>query len=152
MKSIFYNSQQNHLNEIEYFVDDICERLNLSNSLYGNILISITETVEILKRFTNQGRVSISGDQSELNICFDRFVHKPNTTSIFDNQLSNIDLNNDDDLGIFMVNALSDDILINNAEESITCVFKNKRVEKEVSQHRKNFLKKYLHQEIATNV
>lgn len=152
MKSIFYTSSQNSLNEIEYFVDEICEEYNLSNSLYGNILISITESIKILEKYSKQGRISFHGNKSSLKFTFDSFKQIEGAESIFDYKEGNTDLSSDPDKSIFMVNALSDDLIIDRENEQIICVFKNKGKEAEISKHRKDFLKKYLNEEVIANV
>ena len=152
MRSIYFNSDQDHLNEIEYFVDSICEELNLSNSLYGNLLISITETIDVLKKYASSGRISLEGDHREIKVSFDRLVKLDGVDSFFNNAMNKPDLYNSDDSGIFMINALSDDIVFDYGREMFSCVFRNKQYDQELSSHRKNFLKKYLHQEVSTKV
>jgi len=152
MKSILYTSYQESLNEIEYFVDEICEEFNLSNSLYGNILISITELIKLLEKYTTRGEISFSGDQSGLRFTFNNFTQIDGIESIFESEAGNGYLSSDPDKSIFMVKALSDDLIIDRDAKKIVCVFKNKGMKVELSKHRKDFLKKYLDQEVVTNV
>lgn len=152
MKSIFYTSAQHSLNEIEYFVDEICEEYNLSNSLYGNILISITESIKILEKYSKHGRISFRGNQKSLKFTFDSFKQIEGAKSIFDYQDGNSDLASDSDKSIFMVNALSDNLIIDRENKRIICVFKNEGKEAKISKHRKEFLKKYLNEEVIANV
>lgn len=152
MKSILYTSSENSLNEIEYFVDEICEEFNLSNSLYGNILICITESIKILEKYTTQGEITFQVDQADLKFSFNNFKQIDGIESIFTSEEGKSDLASDPDKSIFMVNALSDDLIIDRDNQQIICIFKSDGVKVEISKHRKDFLKKYLNQEVAANV
>lgn len=152
MKSILYTSSENSLNEIEYFVDEICEEFNLSNSLYGNILICITESIKILEKYTTQGEITFQVDQADLKFSFNNFKQIDGIESIFTSEEGKSDLTSDPDKSIFMVNALSDDLIIDRDNQQIICIFKSDEVKVEISKHRKDFLKKYLNQEVAANV
>lgn len=152
MKSIFYKSNENCLNEIEYFVDNICEEFNLSNSLYGNILITITEAIKILEESTYQGEILFCVNNDSLNFTFKNFKQIEGVESIFEIRNGILDLNSSADKSLFMVRALSDDLIINREAHQITCVFKNKGREVKISKHRKDFLKNYLNQEVEAKV
>lgn len=152
MKSVFYKSNENCLNEIEYFVDNICEEFNLSNSLYGNILIAITEAITLLEKSTHQGEIAFAVNKEDLIFTFKNFKQIEGVDSIFESKNGIIDLSSRPDKSLFMVSALSDDLIINRETHQITCVFKNKGRNVKISKHRKDFLKRYLNQEVEAKV
>ena len=152
MKSIFYKSKVDCLNEIEYFVDNICEEFNLSNSLYGNILITITEAIKLLEKSTSQGEILFSVNDGALNFTFKNFKQIEGIDSIFEIKNGISDLNSGPDKSLFMVSALSDDLIVNRETHQIICIFKNMGKEVKISKHRKEFLKNYLSQEVEAIV
>ena len=152
MKSIFYKSKVDCLNEIEYFVDNICEEFNLSNSLYGNILITITEAIKLLEKSTSQGEILFSVNDGALNFTFKNFKQIEGIDSIFEIKNGLFDLNSNPDKSLFMISALSDDLIINREDHQISCIFKNENRKIEISKHRKDFLKNYLNQEVEAKV
>lgn len=151
MKSILYSSCKNNLNEIEYFVDEICEEFNLSNSLYGNILIAITESIKLLENYYSQGEITFNAIQNNLNFTFCNLKQIEGVVSFFDRKKADSGLDSDPEKSIFMISALSDDLIVDAQSKKIICVFKNREMEVELSKHRKDYLKKYLNQEVIVN-
>ena len=45
MHNLVINSDIKNISEVEKLIDNVCEDLNLSEDIYGNILIAVTEAV-----------------------------------------------------------------------------------------------------------
>jgi hypothetical protein len=149
MKSIVLNNPKDSLNKIESFVEDICEGLNISNTFLGNMLIAISEVVSL-----------IEAQNSGVKIGF--INEKKSFTFVFKDLKSDIDFNFD--IGtkeglesspiedsIFMINALCDDLKFDGNKNQIRLSFLNAGVDEIVSRHRKDYLSKYLNQQIKVN-
>jgi hypothetical protein len=142
---------RNELHRVERFVEDICDYNNVTNEYFGNILLTVTEAVEIL--------FSIFGMESILNmeILFDKipkglkFVIRikeneefsDSDEDVLDKEVRKHKLGRE----LFIVRSLTDELAINKNAKGITMVFYVTSINFEKSLERVEHLKSFWRQE-----
>jgi serine/threonine-protein kinase RsbW len=138
-----------NINQVENFIEDICDEYNINNTYFGNILVALTEAVENAMKHGN-------GNNPEKNIQI-IFSLKPVGLSFlvkdegkgFD--ISQIpdptDLDTDPKelkgRGIFLIRTLADEIHYTNNGKSLEIIFKISSIDSEIAIDRISRLKKY---------
>jgi serine/threonine-protein kinase RsbW len=113
--SIEIDSDFSSINNVELFIDEMCMKLSVSDDLYGNVLIAVSEAVNNAIQHGNQFSKTL---KVELNVCdseqifnfsisdkgtgFD-FVNLPDPTSP-DNVLK------ENGRGVFLMKNLADEV------------------------------------------
>jgi len=131
MYKLSINSDINNISHVEKLIDNVCEDLNISDDIYGNILIAVTEAVN---------NAIIHGNKNNSNLCvsINTTEEKNKTEIVFSitDEGVGFDFNNlpdptspeniekPDGRGIFLMKNLSDnvDFFNNGSKVSITFV------------------------------
>lgn len=142
MNVIELNNDHNSLNKIESFIEAICDEKNIGETFLGNILIAISELVNIIESQKSDVRISFLNEPKKFLFKFS------NLSDNFKFSAFKPSNNSDIDDSLFMINALCDDLEIDYESNSITLTFLNTGVDDEVSNHRKAYLSKFLNQRI----
>ena len=132
MHNLVINSDIKNISEVEKLIDNVCEDLNLSEDIYGNILIAVTEAV-------NNAIVHGNGKSEDKKVKV--FVEKNENKVIFtvEDEGEGFDFENlpdptapeniekPDGRGIFLMKNLSDEVGFdrNGSKVSITFVSEN---------------------------
>ncbi len=138
-----------NINQVEKFVEDICDEYNINNTYFGNILVALTEAFENAMVHGN-GKDPVK----KVHIIF---THKPEGLSFivkdegkgFDiNQISDpTDINSDTDeskgRGIFLIKSLADEVKFLGNGSTVEILFKISSINSEMAIDRINQLKKY---------
>lgn len=133
-----------NLNEIENFIEDICDRYNIRNSFQGNIIIAITELVSIVTNLGGEGKLVFENHKNELLFRYKIDSISADINSIFSKEQNAFKIESDYEKSIFLIMGLCDDFKIDEKSSSISISFKKEGVEKEITSHRKEYLKNYL--------
>ena len=147
MKEIILKNNGQSLNLIEAFVEDICDGVNISNTFLGNILIAISEIVGIIESQNSSVKISFYKKNKKFIFEFSEFDRNINLGILMENEnlkLENPELEN----SLFMINALCDDVKLDEKQHKIILEFVNAGVDEVISLHRKKYLSKYLNQRI----
>lgn len=115
--------------DVENLIEKVCSELNVSEDLFGNILISVTEGVNNAILHGNKGNVSLSVFVSVLNndswICFkitDQGVgFDPN---LIPDPTAPENLLKENGRGIFLMKSLSDDLVFENNGAEVSILFR----------------------------
>lgn len=148
MLEVKFKNYEESLNNVESFVDEICDNLNLNHTFYGNIIIAITEVINLLGKYGSGGRIIFSNLKKELSFKFLELSENLKMEELFEVKDSKNDLNSDIERSIFMIKALCDNLEIDRDNKELRIIFNNSGVDTTISKHRKDFLKKYLEQKI----
>ncbi len=138
------SNKEINLNEIENFIEDICDRYNIRNSFQGNIIIAITELVSIVTNLGGEGKLVFENLKNELLFRYNIDSISADINSIFSKEQNAFKIESDYEKSIFLIMGLCDDFKIDEKSSSISISFKKEGVEKEITSHRKEYLKNYL--------
>ncbi|MCP4551156.1 MAG: hypothetical protein GY834_03745 [Bacteroidetes bacterium] len=149
MQEITFKNYNESLNHVESFVDEICDNLNLNHPFYGNIIIALTEVINLLGQHGSEGRIIFSKYKDELSFRFLGLSESLKMDKLFEIKDSVEELSSDIERSTFMIKALCDNLEINKESRELRVIFNNSGgVDTSISQHRKDFLNKYLEQKI----
>ena len=150
MNYLKISKQQNNLNNVENFVEDICDSFNIKNLFHGNVIMALSEIVSIVTKLGGEGKLTFE-NKNEFFVfkCQIDSISK-NITDIFNDKDSNLELESDYEKSIFLIMALCDDFVIEENNSTITLVFKKDAIENDISNHRKEYLSNYLGKTIET--
>ncbi|RUA29369.1 MAG: ATP-binding protein [Bacteroidetes bacterium] len=151
-ENIVLKSDQLYINEVEQFVEQICDEHNIYNSYYANILTSVieayTNAVEHGNKFDPNKFVRITFNQEQQGLSFqiqdqgDGFdINKiPDPT----------DLSNEgiEGRGIFMIKALSDQVDFEDNGRSIKLSFRISSINREVATKRADLFHHFINQSV----
>jgi len=138
------SNKEINLNEIENFLEDICDRYNFRNSFHGNVIIAITELVSIVTNLGGEGKLVFENLENELLFRYKIDSISADINSIFSKEQNTYKIESDYEKSIFLIMGLCDDFKIDEESTSISISFKKEGVEKEITSHRKEYLKNYL--------
>ena len=138
-----------NINQVEKFVEDICDEYNINNTYFGNILVALTEAFE-------NAIVHGNGRNPDKNVHI-IFTSKPEGLSFivkdegegFDiNQIPdptdiNSDPNESKGRGIFLIKSLADEVKFLENGTSVEILFKISSINSELAIDRINQLKMY---------
>lgn len=128
INQIEISSELNNLGLVEQFIDQICESKSLSEDVYGNVLIAVTEAVNNAIIHGNLLQISknvlVRYSESSNQICFTvidqglgfDFNNLPDPTSP-----ENIEKENG--RGIFLIKNLSDDLVFEGTGNIVSIYF-----------------------------
>lgn len=148
MQEVTFKNYDESLNHVESFVDEICDNLNLNHTIYGNIIIALTEVINLLSQYGSEGKIIFSNIKEELSFKFIDLSENLKIDELFELRDAKSELNSDIERSIFMIKALCDNLEINREKKELRIIFNNSGVDTSISQHRKDFLNKYLEQKI----
>lgn len=148
-KEIIINFQQNIINQIEKFVEEISDFYNISNSYYANIIIALTEVINtpdiFSKENTENNYIKIiflkKSKSLSFTIKYGNIIFDKNIILIINDEKN--DLNTEKGKRKFLINSLADTVNFNESKNEIELVFFTSGIEKEKSQERKKSLSHY---------
>jgi len=143
------NFKQNIINQIEEFVEEICDFYNISNSYYANIIIALTEVINTPDVFSKENtennyiKIIFSKKSKSLSftIKYGNFIFDENIILLINDEKN--DLNTEKGKRKFLINSLADTVNFNESKNEIELVFFTPGIEKEKSQERKKSLSHY---------
>ena len=141
-------NNKNSLNKIESFIEGICDDQNIGDTLLGNMLIAISELVNIIENQNSDITIGFSTEPKKFLFKFDIHLKNFKFGSLNEIDPKKASTNPDLDDSLFMINALCDDLIVEAERSIITLVFINPGVKDEVSNHRKKYLNNFLNQRI----
>lgn len=143
-QSVEIATTEDPINQIERFADRICDQLFINDTYYGNLLITLTEMMNLISSAyqTDSVKVFYNTDYQKLKLKFQPI--EPELVKLFNREigLENI-IDNEANRSIFLINKLSDGIEASEADE-ITIVFDISALHKEIYDDRSNKLLAYL--------
>lgn len=151
MSTIVLKDSNEDLNRIESFVEHICEGFNISDTFLGNMIIAITELLNIIETNNQDIKINFKNEENKFLFIFMNFSDSVDLNLFSIEGEIPTETNAEKDNSLFMINALCDDLIINLKERNITMTFIKEGVDAILSSHRKNYLNKYLHQQIKVN-
>lgn len=119
-----FESKLNNVNNVESIVDDVCEKLQINDDFYGNMLIAITEAVNNAIKHGNK-------DDSNKAVLFSYETLENDLLFTIKDEGSGFDFNNIPDptipeninkvngRGVFIMKSLADEVIFT---ENGTCV------------------------------
>jgi len=133
--------------KLEKFIEEICDYYNINNEYFGNILLATTEAADILfsiNEIPDIGILSISFERNPKGLVFKIKLDNQDgleieNEDVLDREIRKHKLSRD----IFIVKALTDEIVISVNAKSIVLVFYVSSMNYEKSLHRINELKEY---------
>jgi len=148
-RKIQINSSLTELYKVEEFVEQISDVYNINNNYYSTILISLDEAVrnaiEHGNSFDAEKQVQISFVSSNGELIFS--VSDQGTgfdaSSISDPTDPEIELEEEQGKGLFLMKQLSDKIRFNSEGNTVSLHFKVSSINKELSLLRTTALRKY---------
>jgi len=151
-ENIVLKSDQLYINEVEQFVERICDEHNIYNSYYGNILTSVieayTNAVEHGNKFDSNKFVRITFKQEQQGLSF-QIQDQGNGFDI--NKIPDpTDLSNEgvEGRGIFMIKALSDQVDFEDNGRSIKLGFRISSINREVATKRADLFHNFINQSV----
>jgi len=137
------------IGKLEKFVEEICDYYNIANDYFGNILLATTEATTILWSINNSeqnGVIYVSFDRKPKGLIFSiRFgaddVKRIETEDILDQEIRKHKLSRD----IYIIKALTDEIMISVNGRSIKLIFYITSINYEKSLKRISELNEYWH-------
>ncbi len=148
MNEIKLKYGQGSLNKIESFVEEICDEFNIGDTFLGNILIAVTEMVNIIEGQKSDVTISFLSESQKFLFKFYHFSKRINFQFFEESTDKNQSGENEFQDSLFMINALCDDLILDKNENLITLSFLNVGVDENISMHRKKYLNNYLNQRI----
>ncbi len=148
MRVIQLKNQKDSLNKVESFVEEICDEFNLGNTFLGNMLIAITEVVNIIECQNSDVQISFTNDLKKFLFTFSEFSKKLNPDYFKGTQIDKLHINTEMEDSLLMINALCDDLYFDEKKNKLILTFLNPGIEDEVSKHRKEYLSNFLNQRI----
>lgn len=147
--AIKIKSDLQEINEVEKFVEAICDYYNINDSYFGNIIVAITEAVEnaILHGNNNDKTksVTILFDSSKKGISF---TIEDEGTGFEINQIpdpTDVKANPEKKgTGIFLMKTLADEMIFSEKGRKIQLVFNITSINQEVYTNRKKYIDEYL--------
>ncbi|MCF8229512.1 MAG: hypothetical protein K9G58_06575 [Bacteroidales bacterium] len=128
--------QDNYLQEVERFVEDVCNQYSLTDSYFGNILISVLEAIDILKGKETK-EISINQEKEKmLSISFSLEGEKvPDLLREMEDEA--------EEKSIFLIEMLTDQVEVSNDQKSISLCFDIGGLFKQKAEHRRKKLSQY---------
>ncbi|MCK5856724.1 MAG: ATP-binding protein [Bacteroidales bacterium] len=149
-EKIILKSDKLYINEVERFVEQICDEQNIYNSYYGNILTSIieayTNAVEHGNKFDGTKNVIITFSIEKSGLSFQ--ISDEGKGFEINSIPDPTDIANEgtEGRGIFMINSLSDKVEFENNGSSIRLSFHIASINREVANKRTELFHSYVNQ------
>ena len=151
MSTIVLKDSNESLNRIESFVEYICEGFNINEYFLGNMIIAITEVVNIIEAESPGVHITFKNELKKFSFIFSDFSNEIDLTLFTKDNEVLTEAIPERENSLFMINALCDDLLIDIMGRKIVLTFINEGVDETLSKHRKNYLNKYLNQQLKVN-
>jgi len=149
-EKITLKSDKLYINEVERFVESICDEQNIYNNYYANILMSVieayTNAVEHGNRYDENKSVSILFSIESNGLVFS-IQDEGNGFDIKSIQ-DPTDLKNEgtEGRGLFMINSLSDNVEFENNGSTLKLQFHIASINREVANKRTELFHQYVNQ------
>ncbi|MBU1012008.1 MAG: ATP-binding protein [Bacteroidetes bacterium] len=151
MSTIVLRNRNESLNRIESFVEHICVGFNINDTFLGNMIIAVSEVVNIIEAKNLGVKISFKNEQKEFSFVFEDFSNELDLTLFSNDRELLTETRSETDNSLFMINALCDDLIVDSIERVIVLTFINEGVAEKLSRHRKNYLNNYLNQQLKVN-
>ena len=151
MSTIVLKNRNESLNRIESFVEHICKGFNINETFLGNMIIAVSEVVNIIEAKNLGVKISFKNEQKKFSFVFKDFSKELDLAIFISDRELLTETLSETENSLFMINALCDDLIIDSIERVIVLTFINEGVEEILSRHRKNYLNKYLNQQLKVN-
>ncbi len=129
--------KDDYLKDIERFVEQICNQYKLSDNYFGNILISLLEMVDYLKKHGNNVLNVQLKNSDMLTLDVIREQHSGPEINTEENALL-------DNKSLFMISRLTDKFSISEDQKTISLHFDISHTLRKKSEERGEVLKNYL--------
>lgn len=150
-----FASNIKNINLVEKFIDEICDEYNISNTFFGNILISVTEAVKNAIFFGNLSdknkKVSLSFVANPAYISF-TVADEGKGIRFSDEDIRIIEEFNgqDRDNGLFLIQKLADIVKFYNNGSKIEMIFHISTINRKLAVDRMSEMKKYFSSKNST--
>jgi len=148
-KTISIPSAKESVYKIEWFIEEICDRYNITNNYFGNISIAVMEAIDNAIIHGNDNNI-----EKKVRLGFEL---KPGEMIFeIDDDGGGFDVNKIGDptdiedektkdigRGLFIIRSLADEVRFNEKGNKIVLIFKIKGISKEIDLERKQKLKGY---------
>lgn len=135
---------EDSINQVERFVDRICDQLFINDTYFGNILMSLTEMINLARSGQSKSSLKIfyNTDYQKLKLTFEPIDSE--VIKLFDQkiELENI-LDSDNHRSIFLIHKLTDD-LQKEDDRSISLFFDIGALHNSIYEDRKSKLQAFL--------
>ncbi len=148
MNVIELKNGQGSLNKIESFIEEICDKFNIGDTFLGNLLIAISEVVNIVEKQNSDVSISFQKQSKKFLFEFSNFSKNFNLDYLNITNKKIGDVTSEIEDSLFMINALCDDLIIDKQKSKIVVAFLNTGVDEVISNHRKEYLSNFLNQRI----
>lgn len=145
-------SDRLYINEVERFVENICDEFNIYNNYYGNILMSVVEAytnaVEHGNRYDEKKSVTISFSSESNGLSF--IINDEGNGFNLGGIPDPTDLANEgvEGRGLFMMKSLADHMEINDDGRSIKLQFLISSINREMANKRTELFHSYVNQSV----
>ncbi|MCX6234747.1 MAG: ATP-binding protein [Bacteroidetes bacterium] len=143
------SSSAGSIHQVERFIEDICDRFNLTNNYFGNISMAIMEAVDNAIKHGNKNcwdkKVSIRLDLEPGLLKFSvkdegegfNYYHIPDPTDPFSSSSEKVGR------GIFIIRSMADEIHYNAPGNELTMIFYVSGISEKTFKERENKIKSY---------
>jgi len=151
-EKLILKSDKLYINEVERFVEQICDEFNIYNNYYANILLSVieayTNAVEHGNKFDENKSVKIIFSSESNGLVFT--IEDEGMGFEIDNIPDPTNLENEgiEGRGLFMIKSLADNVEIENNGSKIKLNFLISSINREMANKRNELFHKYINQDV----
>ncbi len=138
------------IQKIENFVEEVCDKYNLNDKFFGNIIVSLPEMMKLIikdNKEKSEEKIKLLFENEQGKIKF-KLITKQNLDNL-NNQFDKVNeesyLEHTDERSIFLVKTLCDKITFN--KNNITLEFDTAKLTKESSKKREQQMQNYFRKE-----
>jgi len=145
-------SDKLYINEVERFVEQICDEFNIYNNYYANILLSVTEAytnaVEHGNHYDENKSVNIKFSSESNGLTFS--IEDEGDGYEIDKIPDPTDIKNEgvEGRGLFMINSLADQVELENNGSKIKLQFLISSINREMANKRNSLFHQYINQDV----
>ncbi len=145
-------SDKLYINEVERFVEQICDEFNIYNNYYANILLSVTEAytnaVEHGNHYDENKSVNIMFSSESNGLTFS--IEDEGDGYEIDKIPDPTDIKNEgvEGRGLFMINSLADQVELENNGSKIKLQFLISSINREMANKRNSLFHQYINQDV----
>jgi len=151
-EKLVLKSDRLYINEVERFVEQICDEFNIYNNYYANILLSVTEAytnaVEHGNKFDENKSVKIIFSSESNGLAFT--IEDEGKGFEIENipDPTNLDNEGIEGRGLFMIKSLADNVEIENNGSKLKLNFLISSINREMANKRNELFHNYINQDI----
>lgn len=155
IQKIELKSDKLYINEVERFVEQICDEYNIYNNYFGNIMMSVleayTNAVKHGNKFDANKSVNIRFESEAGGLAF--YIEDEGEGFDFHNIPDPTDLKNkaEEGRGLFTIKSLADNVEFENNGSTLKIGFLIASINHEIAKHRADLFHNYVNQGIKKN-